>query len=214
MDDGEHALMWKMLDPILLKIARRMEHLALHQPSNYSQERTRSRGNFSKLATVTNDAVVQSAAARDHLEADDYAYVDGEIYLLAPESRCRIGHHSFLAAESRLWVLGSITIGDYVHIAPRVDIFDNDSHSLDAGQRRRDAIASFEQKIARDWSTVAQADVVIEDDVWISTKSTILKGVRLGRGCVVAAGSVVTDDVEPLTLVGGNPARKLRHLSG
>lgn len=206
--------MWRMFDPILVKIARRMEHLALHRRSNYREELTRSRGDFSRLATVTNHADVQSAAARDHLEVGDYAYIDGEIYLLAAESRCRIGHHSFLAAESRLWALGKITIGDFVHIAPRVDIFDNDSHSLDAEQRRRDAVASFETKTSRDWSTVAQADVVIEDDVWISTKSTILKGVRLGRGCVVAAGSVVTADVEPFTLVGGNPARTLRHLRG
>lgn len=203
-------MIWKLLDPLLLKLARRMEHLALHHPSDSRARQTRAKGMFSALATVTNRAEVQSTAAADHLEVGDHAYIDGEIYLLAPESRCRIGHHSFLAAESRLWTLGSITIGDFVHIAPRVDIFDNDSHALDAGQRRGDAVASFERKAARDWSSVAHADVVIEDDVWIGTRSIILKGTRLGRGCVVAAGSVVTGDVEPFTLVGGNPARAIR----
>lgn len=205
-------MIWKLLDPLLLRLGRRMQHLALEHPSTYRAELTRRRGAFSPLATITNDADVQSLAPPDHLEVGDYAYIDGTISLLAATSRCRIGHHSFLAAESRLWALGSITIGDYVHIAPRVDVFDNDSHSLDAEERRRDAIASFERKEPRDWSGVAQADVVIEDDVWIGTKSTILKGVRLGRGCVVAAASVVTSDVEPFTLVGGNPARVLRPL--
>jgi acetyltransferase-like isoleucine patch superfamily enzyme len=205
-------MIWKLLDPLLLKLARRMEHLALHHPSDYRAQRTRAKGMFSALATVTNRAEVQSCAAADHLEVGDHAYIDGEIYLLAPESRCRIGHHSFVAAESRLWALGSITIGDFVHIAPRVDVFDNDSHSLDAGQRRQDAIASFERKVERDWSSVAHADVVIEDDAWIGTRSMILKGVRLGKGCVVAAGSVVTKDVEPFTLVAGNPARVVRRL--
>ena len=49
--------------------------------------------------------------------------------------------------------------------------------------------------------------VVIEDDVWIGHGATVLKGVRIGRGAVVAAGAVVTRNVEPYTVVGGVPAR-------
>jgi len=49
--------------------------------------------------------------------------------------------------------------------------------------------------------------VVIEDDVWIGHGATVLKGVRIGRGAVVAAGAVVTRDVEPYSVVGGVPAR-------
>jgi acetyltransferase-like isoleucine patch superfamily enzyme len=48
---------------------------------------------------------------------------------------------------------------------------------------------------------------VIEDDVWIGHGATVLKGVRIGRGAVVAAGAVVTRNVEPYTVVGGVPAR-------
>ena len=64
------------------------------------------------------------------------------------------------------------------------------------------------------WSHVVAAEVVIEDDVWIGTKSTILKGVHIGQGAVIAAGSVVTHNVAPFTVVGGNPARELSHLTG
>jgi acetyltransferase-like isoleucine patch superfamily enzyme len=205
--------MWKWLDPILIRLARRLEHLALHHPSTYRQELTRSRGRFAPTATVTRQASVESVTAPDHLEVGEYAYIDGKISLLAAESRCTIGHHSFLAAESQLWILGTMIIGNYVHIAPRADIFDNDSHSLDAKQRRQDATNVFELKRPIDYAHVAQADVVIEDDAWIGAKSTIIKGVRIGRGAVVAAGSVVTADVGPYTLVGGNPARELRKLS-
>ena len=49
--------------------------------------------------------------------------------------------------------------------------------------------------------------IVIGDDVWIGGHSTILPGVVIGDGAVIAAGSVVTENVEPLTLVAGNPAR-------
>jgi len=51
------------------------------------------------------------------------------------------------------------------------------------------------------------APVVIDDDVWIAANCTITKGVRLGKGCIVGANSVVTRDVEPFAIVGGVPAK-------
>lgn len=53
------------------------------------------------------------------------------------------------------------------------------------------------------------APVIIEDYVWVGARSTILPGVRIGRGAVIGAGSVVTKDVSEFTIVGGNPARKI-----
>lgn len=52
--------------------------------------------------------------------------------------------------------------------------------------------------------------VSIQDDAWISAGAIILKGVTIGHGAVVGAGSVVTRDVPPLTVVAGNPARHVR----
>ena len=52
--------------------------------------------------------------------------------------------------------------------------------------------------------------VVIEDEAWIGAQVTILAGVRIGRGAVIGAGSVVTSDVPPATIVAGNPARVVR----
>lgn len=53
-------------------------------------------------------------------------------------------------------------------------------------------------------------DIIIEEDVWIGANAIILKGVTIGKGSIVAAGSVVTKDVEPYSIFGGNPAKKLR----
>ncbi|MBQ7300523.1 MAG: acyltransferase [Clostridia bacterium] len=53
--------------------------------------------------------------------------------------------------------------------------------------------------------------VIIEDDVWIGARVTILPGVRVGTGSVIGAGSVVTHDVEPYSIVGGNPAKLIRY---
>lgn len=53
------------------------------------------------------------------------------------------------------------------------------------------------------------ADVIIEDDVWVGCNVTILKGVTIGRGGIVVAGAVVTKSVPPYTIVGGVPAKKI-----
>ncbi len=62
----------------------------------------------------------------------------------------------------------------------------------------------------QDGMPACKGDVIIEADVWIGTGVTILSGVRLGVGSVVAAGAVVTKDVEPYSVVGGVPARKIK----
>ena len=54
-------------------------------------------------------------------------------------------------------------------------------------------------------------DIIIENDVWVGARSTIMSGVKISNGAVVAAGSVVTKDVPPYTIVGGNPARIIKY---
>jgi acetyltransferase-like isoleucine patch superfamily enzyme len=62
----------------------------------------------------------------------------------------------------------------------------------------------------KDWSQVAHARIVIGNKAWIGFNSIIMKGVNVGEGAVVAAGSVVVKDVAPFTVVGGNPAQFIK----
>ncbi|HMJ68579.1 MAG TPA: acyltransferase [Cyclobacteriaceae bacterium] len=89
----------------------------------------------------------------------------------------------------------SVVIGNNVRIAPYTVILDSDFHD-----------------IKDHFSDGKSAPIVIEDNVWIATRSTILKGVTIGRNSVVAAGSVVTRDVPPNTVVGGVPAKVIKHI--
>lgn len=95
-------------------------------------------------------------------------------------------------------ILGSLTVGDDVMMGPRCVVIGL-NHGM-ADVNRPMAEQGFEP----------QETVVIEDDVWIGANVTILPGKRIGRGSVVAAGSVVTSDVPPFNIVGGNPARRIR----
>ncbi|HYX29095.1 MAG TPA: acyltransferase, partial [Pyrinomonadaceae bacterium] len=90
-------------------------------------------------------------------------------------------------------------------------IMDHDSHSLDYEQRQhalQDWMAgSFT------WEGVTIAPVHLKNKCWIGAHVIILRGVTIGEGSVVAAGSVVTRSVPDWTLVGGNPARTIRTLT-
>jgi acetyltransferase-like isoleucine patch superfamily enzyme len=89
-----------------------------------------------------------------------------------------------------------ITVGKKVMIAPNCVII-----AFDHGYRDLEV-----PMIDQPWEA---ASIVIEDDVWIAANCTITKGVRLGKGCIVGANSVVTKDVAPFSIVGGVPAKVL-----
>jgi acetyltransferase-like isoleucine patch superfamily enzyme len=105
-----------------------------------------------------------------------------------------------------------ITIGDDVTMAWGVWLYDHNSQSLDWRQRAAvvkhfyDTHGSASCYEGIDWTGVKSAPIVIEDKVWIGFDAVILKGVRIGEGAVVGARSVVVRDVEPYTVVAGNPA--------
>ena len=90
-------------------------------------------------------------------------------------------------------------------------IVDHDSHPIRFSDRQND-VSNWYVGV-KDWSHVEIEPVVIQDKAWIGLNVVILKGVTIGEGAVVAAASVVTRDVEPWTVVAGNPARPIRQLA-
>mgnify|MGYP002623357063 CR=1 FL=1 len=92
-----------------------------------------------------------------------------------------------------------ISIGEYVGLGANVSIFDHDFHPLNP----------YYRKFSNEKHTICK-EVIIEDFAWIGANSIILKGVHIGRGAVIGAGSVVTCDVPPLTVYAGNPARFIK----
>jgi acetyltransferase-like isoleucine patch superfamily enzyme len=118
---------------------------------------------------------------------------------LLPGASIEIGPDTGMSGTTVCAAL-SVLIGARVLLGADVMISDTDFHPVDEVPRRHGAIPLPE----------SGDGVIIEDDVFIGARSIILRGVRVGHGSVVGAGSVVTSDVAPLTVVAGSPARYVR----
>lgn len=112
-----------------------------------------------------------------------------------PQGRLEIGDDSFVNNGTILSASHLIRIGNRVNIAPHCVLIDNDFH----GTADRNAAPKV-------------GPIVLEDDVWLGTRVTVLRGVTIGRGSVIASGAVVTKDIPPGVLAGGVPARVIKRL--
>jgi acetyltransferase-like isoleucine patch superfamily enzyme len=121
-----------------------------------------------------------------------------------------IGDRTFVG-NSTIVIANRVEVGDDVLIAWGCTIVDHDSHARRFTDRKDDVSNWYLGQ--KDWSHVEIKPVTIGDKVWIGLNAIILKGVRIGEGSVVAAGSVVTHEVPPYVVVAGNPARVVRELT-
>lgn len=118
-----------------------------------------------------------------------------------PHSGIRIGNNSLIGEFSVIRGQGGVSIGDRVYTSPFTQIIAV-NHIFD------DPTRSFVDQ------GITAEGITIEDDVWLGASAVITDGVCIGRGAVVAAGAVVTQDVPAHTVVAGVPARVLREIDG
>jgi maltose O-acetyltransferase len=129
------------------------------------------------------------------------AGVLGHLQLVGPrdcQTTLRIGPGSIIGPDVVFCLDAPISIGKNVSIGPRAMLY-TATHPLGGPSRRMEL-------------GLAARPIFVEDGAWVGLGAVILAGVRLGRGCVVAAGSVVNADVPDNVLVAGNPARVIEEL--
>jgi acetyltransferase-like isoleucine patch superfamily enzyme len=122
----------------------------------------------------------------------------GNLYGGEPGEGLVVGDHSNIGPYCYIGCSGHISIGNNVMISPRVSIY-AENHVFD----------NTDTPIKS--QGVKKENVVIEDDCWIASNSILLAGVTIGKGSIVAAGSVVTQDVPPYSVVAGVPARVIKN---
>lgn len=128
-----------------------------------------------------------------------------------------VGDYTTIQDSTSINCLNSVKIGSFTGIADGVCVIDNNTHPIATEDwiTHRIRVAPGGPGypgLGNGWEKSESAPIVIGDAVWVGGNSTILKGVTIGDGSIVARGSVVTKDVEPFTIVGGNPAKKVKDL--
>jgi len=120
-----------------------------------------------------------------------------------------IGRDTFVGS-SQIVCASRIEIGDDVLVSWGCTILDHNSHSTVWRDRAKDVKEWYRGR--KDWSNVVSLPVKLGNKCWVGMHSIILKGVEVGEGAIVAAGSIVTKDIPPWTIAGGNPARVIREI--
>jgi acetyltransferase-like isoleucine patch superfamily enzyme len=165
-------------------------------------------------ATFYPDAVVYNLIGdKMRIDIGYSTQIKGELLVFKSGGSISIGHNCFVGNGSKIWSGDAVKIGNNVLVSHNVNIIDTNSHEIDAIERAETYRNLIIGGHSSQKGSIRTAPIVIEDYVWISFNATILKGVTIGKGAIIAAGSVVTKNVDPFTIVAGNPAVVIKHLN-
>lgn len=143
---------------------------------------------------------------RANIEVGDYTYYDDPEGPAGFADRCVLYHYDFIGDR--------LVIGRYCALAAGVRfIMNGANHAMGGFSTYPFNIFAGGWEAGFDpesWAAGYRGDTVVGNDVWIGTETMVMPGMRIGDGAIVAARSVVTSDVAPYAVVGGNPARELR----
>ncbi len=164
-------------------------------------------------SSIGSSARILNASGRsDRITVGENTRIEGELFVFSHGGQLEIGDWCFIGPGSRIWSACCISIGDRVLISHNCNIIDSLTHPINANKRHLQFKEILRSGHPRNID-LDERPVKVNDDVWIGAGATILRGVSIGCASIVGAGSVVTSDVPPHTIVAGNPARIIRTLN-
>lgn len=163
--------------------------------------------------------VAHKTEARKYIKIGEKGLIAANFIFESEKGEVVIGNNVHLGGVTFI-SRNKIEIHDDVTMAWGITIYDHNSHSIHWLDRKNDNHQCYDDYINnsgnnivnKNWSNVISKPVCIHSKVWVGFNVIILKGVVVGEGAVIGAGSVVTKDVEPWTVVGGNPAVLIKEI--
>ncbi len=152
-----------------------------------------------------------------YLTIGENSLISGSFIFEIKTGKITIGSRTFIGGGTFICI-DEIQIGDDVMFSWGCTVADNNSHSHIWAERKNDVLdwkkGIDENKLGfyKDWENVKYAKIIIKNKAWIGFNSIILKGITIGEGAIIGAGSVVTRDVPDWTIVAGNPAKIIREI--
>ena len=169
---------------------------------------------FRKGARFTMTAKVENISKnRDNIIIGENTIIEGRLLTFNYGGKIVIGKNVYVGVGSNIWSGEYVEIGNNVLISHNVNIIDTNSHELNHIERAERYENLIKKGHPKDKASIITGKIIIEDYAWISFGVIILKNVKIGKGAIVAAGSIVTKDVVPYTLVAGNPAIFIKYLN-
>jgi acetyltransferase-like isoleucine patch superfamily enzyme len=160
--------------------------------------------------------IYNESGERERVVIGENSRLDG--YLVCKSAaRISIGKATWLDNNVHVLCLQTISIGDFVYVGENTYIVDNGSHAVEPAERVKHRVRVAPggpgyPGLGDGYELAESSPVTIGNLVWIAQNCLILKGVTIGEGSVVMRNAVVTKNVPPYTLVGGNPARIIKEL--
>ena len=132
--------------------------------------------------------------------------MEGVHFAVGENGKLSIGDYCYFTNAVLLCEL-EVHIGSHVLIGWNATIADTDFHPIDPAERISDAMACSPLAKGRPRPDIARRPVVIEDNVWIGPNAAILKGVRVGQGCIIEPGTILTRHAPRHSRIAGNPGK-------
>lgn len=175
--------------------------------------RHRQLAEIGRSSKVLYDGWIENPeGSANRIKIGEHTIIRGNIFVFPHGGSISIGDWCFVGQNSYIWSSENIQIGNRCLVSHDVNIHDTNGHSIDARLRHEQYKSIASTGHPPDVPDITASPIKIEDDVWIGFGATLLKGVHIGRGAIIASRSVVTEDVEEWTVVAGNPARLVRRI--
>jgi len=137
-------------------------------------------------------------------------WIQADLVTEIASSRIDIGDNVFIGSGTVFDCVEHISIADDVKIGFNSLFMDCDNHSIRYSVRKND-LADY-KKNKRDWSMAKKAPIRVDKGAWLGARVIVLKGVTIGEGAIIGAGSVVTKSIPAWTIAAGSPARVIREI--